>query len=123
MIAREEGRDADGPSIAIRREIAILARQKRCRTSEWTADRPTEWRPHTVRDRNGEFFTDVGAWDFVADLVENGHPMRQVVLEHPVGKIAFTMTVRVDREGPEIYIKLRLSKNVIGYSFHYTVYS
>ena len=107
-----------------------LARQKRCRFSEWTTEMPTEWRPHTVHDANNDFFTDAGAWHFVADLVESGHPMREVALRNPPGKIAFEMTVRLASKEREIYIKVRLGSPpgsgkamIFGYSFHYSIYS
>jgi hypothetical protein len=115
---------------SIRREIAHLARQRGCRSSKWTREIPTEWRPHTVRDAEGEYFTDAGAWDFVANLVESGCRMREVVLRNPTGKVAFAMTVRLQPEAREIYIKVRLGSvqpgsgktMVIGYSFHYSIY-
>lgn len=122
-------KDDRGCSISIRRQIVQLARQKRCRRSDWTPEVPTEWRPHTVRDANDDFFTDAGAWHFVADLVENGQPMRAVPLRNPPGKSGFEMKVRL-AQGREIYIKVRLGSPpgsgkamIFGYSFHYSVYS
>lgn len=123
MVVDEGCAEAAGPSLCVRRQMAVLARQKRCRTSEWTQDRPTEWRPHTVRARTGGFFTNASAWNFVAELVESGYPMREVVLRHPAGKTAYEMTVLIEQGGPEIYIKVRLSRQIIGYSFHYSIYS
>lgn len=130
MVEDKSRRDGD-PLASIRREIARLARQKKCRINEWTPAVPTEWRPRTVRDLTGEFFSDAGAWFFVADLAEKGHPMREVTLRNPPGKRAFEMKVRLAPDRPEIYIKVRLGSArpdsgkpmIIGYSFHYSVYS
>ena len=109
---------------SVRREIAILARQKKCRTSVWTPDIPTEWQPHTVRDRRGDFFTDSGAWEFLADLVESGCPAKPVPLDHPPGKRGWAIIIRLNADAPEIYIKIRLgSGKLIGYSFHYSRFS
>lgn len=122
MVDHSECKRNDLPD-SVRREIAILARQKRCRTSVWTADVPTQWQPHTVRDRNGEIFTDTGAWEFVADLFESGFPVEPVVLNHPPGKRAWAISIRLNPDVPEIYIKIRLgSGKLIGYSFHYTMF-
>jgi len=115
--------DPSVPSASVRREIAALARQKKCRDCQWTKQRPTEWRPHAVRDAGGEFFTDAGAWELLADLVEGGHPMREVVLRHPPGKRAYEMKVQLRQDDPELYIKVALgSGTVIGYSFHESVF-
>jgi hypothetical protein len=118
------GTDDESPSLAVRREISVLASQRRCRTSEWTQEIPTEWRPQTVRDKDGDFFTDAGAWEFIVELVAMGHPMREVILKNPAGKRAYVMKMQVRINEPEIYIKIRLrSGTVHGYSFHYSVYS
>lgn len=105
----------------IRHEMALLARQKRCRTSAFTPRAPTEWQPHAVLDENDEPFTDAGAWDLVADLLECGYPIRSVVLRHPPGKRAYEMIVSLTPRPLEIYIKLQMgSGRVIGRSFHYS---
>jgi hypothetical protein len=124
MVNSVECKKINGLAESARREIAILARQKKCRTSLWTRDIPTQWQPHTVRDLNGEFFTDPGAWEFVANLIEDGHTVEEISLRHPPGKRGLVMKVRLDRNETEIYIKIRLgSGKIIGYSFHYSVHS
>lgn len=130
MVDLEKRDPGSDPSPSIRRQIAQLARQKRCRISTWTPEIPTEWRPQTVRDANDDFFTDAGAWHLVADLVEADQPMRMVPLRNPPGKSAFEMTVRLAPNRPEIYIKVRLGSPpgsgkamIFGYSFHYSIYS
>lgn len=112
---------ADESLEKIRHEIILLARQKRSRTSAFTSSAPTEWQPYAVLDENGEPFTDAGAWDLVADLLERGHPIKSVVLRHPPGKRAYEMIVSLRPGSLEIYIKLQMgSGRVIGRSFHYS---
>jgi hypothetical protein len=108
---------------SIRRQISVLARQKKCRISDWTRDEPTEWQPHTVKDNFGEFFTDAGAWEFLADLLDAGHMVEEIVLRLPPGRKAYVVKKRIDSVHPEIYIKVRLgSGTIIGRSFHYSTF-
>ena len=82
--------------------------------------RPTEWRPNTVTNpQAGQPFTDTGAWEFVADILDAGHPITPVVLENPPGKVAYELVVSMGDS--ELYVKLELgSGRVIGRSFHYS---
>ncbi|MCP4655336.1 MAG: hypothetical protein GY856_07950 [bacterium] len=75
-----------------------------------------------VRDpASGESFTEAGAWHFIADLLESGHPIDEVVLRKPPGKLAYAMIVDLAPGQPALYVKLQLgSGKVIGRSFHYT---
>jgi len=67
-------------------------------------------------------FTEVGAWNFVADSVEDGVTIEEVVLEKPPGATGYVIKVTVSRTDT-IYIKLRLRGTlVIGRSFHYSDY-
>ena len=109
-------------SISIRRDLATRARRKGTRTNEWTDNRPTDWRPYTVRDPStGGYFTDVSAWDYIADLVEGGHPINIIALQKPLGKSAYVMHVELEAGKPSLYIKLELGRSVVhGRSFHYS---
>lgn len=107
------------PHAEIRRQLIVLCSRRSARTSEWTADRPTEWRPTAVMNPDGQPFTDAGAWDFVVECLESGVSLTPVTLEKPAGKVAYTFTVPVCAE--EVYVKLQLGSGaVIGRSFHYS---
>lgn len=108
-------------SEAIRRDLAILSRRTRARVIQWTPERPTQWQPQTVRDPStGDFFTREGAWLFVADLLEKGHPIEIVTLDKPAGKQGFVMHVALGTDLPRLYIKVELGCGTIyGRSFHY----
>lgn len=112
-------------SDSIRRDLVILARRKGARFEKWTTQRPTEWRPRTVRDPStNDFFTSEGAWQFIADLLESGHPIEAVVLQKPPGKQGFVMHVDLRSDLPRLYIKLELGCGIIyGRSFHYDEFS
>jgi hypothetical protein len=107
----------------IRSELAALCRRSRCRSCLFTIAAPTDWRPATVidpRDDDGRAFSDLTAWDYVAELLENGTVVECVTLKYPPGKKAYVMKI-VTNKGI-IYIKLQLSKpGVLGRSFHYSV--
>jgi hypothetical protein len=66
-------------------------------------------------------FTDVGAWHFIADLLERGEPLEEVVLHHPPGAQAYVMRLDLGAALPRLYIKVQLSRGkIIGRSFHYS---
>lgn len=109
-------------SHSIRKDLAERARRKGTRTREWTKERPTDWRPYTIRNpSSGEYFTDEAAWEFVADLLDQGHPVEMITLEQPPGKTGYVMSVELAKDQPFLYIKLQLGRDVvIGRSFHYS---
>lgn len=108
----------------IRRELARLAASKRTRRAEWSAGAPTVWCPHQVlHPCSGTYFTDAGAWEFIVELIEAGHPVEQITLSHPPGKIGYVLIVGTNNGGPDIYIKLQLGSGCIyGRSFHLSRY-
>ena len=57
----------------IRRDAAILARRKKARSSAFSCDAPTDWRPQTVLNPvvDGDYFTPDGAWEFIAERLED----------------------------------------------------
>src|SRR5438034_11819903 len=79
----------------IRRELTVLCRRSWCRVLGW----PRDWRPGTVVDPNDadqQVFTEPGAWEFVAGLLEAGCPIQEMKLDNPAGK---TGDVDVGRGG------------------------
>lgn len=107
----------------IRRELAVLCRRKSARTSDWSAQRPTEWRPNTVIDPTSDSpFTNVGAWEFVASQLENGVELELVQLEKPPGSSGYVFKILLGNR--QLYVKLQLgSGKVFGRSFHYSTES
>jgi len=92
---------------SIRHQLTVLAR-------------PNQWRPHEVIcAETGEPFTDAGAWEHVADLLEQGHELEAIPQEEPAGVTAYVMHVSMATE--TLYIKVRLGAGfILGRSFHYS---
>lgn len=106
-----------------RRQIISLARQKRCRHSEFSPERPVKWRPTQVTNPEVDLpFTEAGAWEFIAQQLEAGQPLTEIVLDKPPGKIGYVLSVLLSSDRPELYVKLELggSGKVFGRSFHYS---
>lgn len=105
----------------IRAELIRCCRRPGSRTYEWTSTRPTVWQPTTVTDPRspiGLCFSDLSAWSYIADLLDEGTPVRQKVMEKPLGAIGYEMEVHIEGRS-SIYIKVELSGGrVIGRSFH-----
>ena len=110
------GEDKD----SIRRQLVVLCRRKNARTSLWSVSCPTEWQPSTVTDpQSGSPFTDIGAWEFVADRLEDGQEIEPVQLDKPPGVTGYVLIIPL--AGRQLYVKLQLgSGKVIGCSFHYS---
>jgi hypothetical protein len=108
-----------------RKELARLARNKATRTTLFTRERPTEWRPYQVQNVSDSaayipYFTDDSAWQFIADLLENGHPVIVKSLMTPPDAKGYEMHVPSGCHLPAIYIKIQFGVGcVIGRSFHY----
>lgn len=100
----------------VRHHMAVLARQRRKCILGW----PRDWRPtEVVNPATGEPFTPWGAWQFVAELLERGYPLEEVILKRPPGKRAYVMRVDLQPRSPQLYIKVQLgSGQLIGRSFH-----
>jgi hypothetical protein len=109
--------------IDIRRQLVRAARAKHLRTHEWTRDIPTDWNPTSVRNpETGLVFTEVSAWDFVANLIEMGHPLQEVELDKPPCATGYVMLVPLEPGKPDLYIKVHPygGGRVYGRSFHYS---
>lgn len=101
---------------SIRHQLAVLARRKKARV----IDKPNKWRPHEVIcQETGAPFTDAGAWEYIADLLDRGHPLEEAAQEQPPGVTAYVMLVALAEE--TLYIKVRLGAGfILGRSFHYS---
>jgi len=106
----------------IRAELVANCRRSKRRTSAFTVNSPTDWRPMQVvdpRDPEGRGFTDSTAWEYVAELLEQNTEVEVIVLDKPAGKLGYVMKVQTPKG--EIYIKLQLTPpGVKGRSFHYS---
>ena len=107
-----------------RRQLAVLARRSSARTTEFSRDRPTVWKPEHVRNPDDELvphFTDEAAWDLIASRLEAGHDVETVTLRKPEGSTGYVMKIDLDPEQPLLYVKLQLGAGkIIGRSFHYS---
>ena len=108
----------------IRRELVRRARDKHRRQSVFRSTEPCDWRPHQVlRPESGLPFDDAGAWNFVADLLEAGHEVTEIVMEQPLGQVGYAMLIDGHSSCPKIYVKLTLSSSMVnGRSFHDSEY-
>ena len=85
---------------------------------------PCDWRPRAVvdpRDPDQQVFTEVGAWEFIAELLESGNEIQEIELDNPRGKTGYVILASGGAQRLDIYIKLQLGNGaVIGRSFHYS---
>ena len=108
----------------IRRQIVVLARRPSVRSSAFTTERPTNWRPNTVvNPETGDPFTWLGAWDFIATCAERGHEIEVLPLRKPAGATAYVMKIWLEANRRRLYVKLELrSGRILGRSFHESQY-
>lgn len=102
-----------------RSELARRSRGRKTRLTTFTAAAPTKWHPTSLRHPDdGEPFTGDGCWTFVADAIDRGERVEEMVLDHPPGKRGFVMKL-AGHAGTIIYVKLQLlADKVLGRSFH-----
>jgi hypothetical protein len=102
----------------VRHQLITLCRRVRARQLGF----PRDWRPSQVTDpRSNMPFTEAGAWDFVAEMLEAGHFMDTLILDNPRGAKAYVLIVAQVVGVPSIYVKVQLGSGcVIGRSFHYS---
>jgi hypothetical protein len=77
-----------------------------------------------IDPRTGEPFTDDSAWNYVADLLDQGTELSVVKLHHPLGKNdrGFVMTKPLGAK--DLYVKFQMgSCKIIGRSFHYSTFA
>src|SRR5262245_8257598 len=106
-----------------RRQLARRARREGTRFLL----RPFDWEPDRVQNpEDNEPFTTAGAWEFIAELLENtDHPIGTVTLHSPPacrGQVAYYILTPV--ANGIVYIKFHEgSRNtIIGRSFHISDY-
>lgn len=70
----------------------------------------------------GYYFTDAGAWEYIADLLDANHPYEEIVLDTPLGAKAIVLLVPHPANPQHLYIKIQLgaSNKAIGRSFHFS---
>ena len=96
---------------SVRRQLVVLARRKRCRDVALRPDRPTEWRPQTVRNPFAElddYFTEAAAWEFIASKLESGHEVETIVLHSPRDAKGYVLHVELESGHRPLYVKLQL---------------
>lgn len=106
-----------------RNELVRRARGGRpTRTSEHSDKAPTKWHPTSLRHpESGEPFTEDNCWTFVADAIDAGAEVEEMVLRRPPGKRGFVLKLE-GHGGVVIYVKLQLgAAKVVGRSFHESV--
>ncbi len=107
-----------------RHQLVVLARRSNARVTEFSRNRPTDWRPGKVRDPAGTllpYFTRTSAWELIADMLEGGHDVETIELEKPPGAKGYVMKIDLEPSRPPLYVKLQLgSGKIIGRSFHYS---
>lgn len=85
---------------------------------------PRDWVPNRIRnpDANGDYFTEVGAWEFIADKLEAGHAFDEIILDTPLGAPAIVMKIQLETGVPLLYVKIQVGvrNKPIGRSFHYS---
>ena len=93
----------------IRRQIVVLARRPRARSSAFTPQRPTDWRPTTVvNPETGEDFTLSAAWRFIAEYADRGHDIQVVPLRKPPGATGYVMRITLETNRPRLDVKVEL---------------
>ena len=110
-----------------RRQLAQLARSSRTRTTAFSPQQPTDWRPHRVRNPAGGLsptYTDGAAWELIAARLDEGHEVEVVDLRKPPGAKGYVMKITLGHDEPAVYVKLQLrGRQIVGRSFHYSHYS
>ncbi|MBF0462527.1 MAG: hypothetical protein HQL87_14175 [Magnetococcales bacterium] len=102
------------------RQLVARCRCKGQRDLGW----PREWCPNRIKQpgTDGYYFSDVGAWEFIADQLEAGHPYEELYLDKPPGALAIVMKIRLAPNVPLLYVKVQIGpgNKVLGRSFHYS---
>ena len=105
----------------IRKQLVALIKQRK-RGYPWSKENPSDWRPAQItHPSSGMPFTFNGAWQFIEEKLEEGHPLEEVALNHPQGKKGYVMKIDLGTNQRMLYVKLQFgSMEVIGRSFHYS---
>lgn len=106
----------------IRAELISNCQRSKCRSAEFSRERPTRWNPTSVKDprSDGLFFSDLSAWDYIGEQLVANVFVERIKLDKPPDKIGYVMKL-LQPDGQILYIKLQLAHpGVIGRSFHYS---
>ena len=103
----------------LRVRLAKFCRSKRHREARFTKKRPVKWHPTSVCEIGSTIpFTEAGAWEFIACLIDDGVEIEVIILDKPPGKTGYVMLVP-GNYNEKIYIKLEIvGEKVFGRSFH-----
>lgn len=103
----------------LRREMVRLIRENRF-SKAFSREAPVDWRPYEVRNPStNELFTEKSAQEYIAKLLEDGHPVSEIKLTKPPGKRGFEMKKALNADQGELYVKLQMGQGcVICRSFH-----
>jgi hypothetical protein len=102
--------------------LALLCRDPGKRINPPAIDLPNDWRPFTVTHPTFlSRFNDAGAWEFIADCLEQGAPItcKPPSPEHP--DHAYVM-IEAGEGMKRVYMKIAIKPGlakVVGISFHY----
>jgi hypothetical protein len=101
-----------------RHQLILLGRRK----GTWGVLVPHRWKPYQVIDPSTKQpFTEVSARELILVLLESGHPITEVELREPPGRVGYVLQVALEPATPTIYIKLQLGSGaILCRSFHYT---
>jgi len=110
----------DDPHADARNQLATLVRRTKKRIVPRSKERPCDWTPTEVTDpATGQWVTQAGAWEIVAEKLEQGEALSAITLDHPPGRVGYVMKFRLAEDQPLIYVKLELGSGyVFGRSFH-----
>jgi hypothetical protein len=105
-------------SAKIRSRLACLARSRRTRQVEFSSQSPHRWQPaQTTNPKTKQVFTEDAAWEFIADAIDSGAPIEEIILDKPPGKTGYVL--KLPGANSTIYVKLQLlGSHVRGRSFH-----
>lgn len=108
--------------ISVKHHLAVLIRRGKYRVP-FEQEYPKRWCFGGVVDpRSQKYFTPAGAWDFIAEqLEEAGTTIAEVTLDKPAGRKAFVL--KTSTQHGTIYVKIHFGgkgDTVIGRSFHYS---
>ena len=102
------------------RQLICNCRKTKVRTIGF----PRDWDPTKIKnhEENGSYFTEAGAWEFIAAKLEAGHPFDVISLNNPPGVPAMVMKIQLEIGAPLLYVKIQVGNrnNPIGRSFHYS---
>lgn len=109
-----------------RQELIRLASSSNTRQHKFSPKEPCDWRAQSTLDpRNGEYFTNVGAWNFIVEQLQKltCEKIEEIILEKPQGKKGFVIKVPGYHPESTLYIKLQVGSGVvIARSFHESDY-